>query len=87
MRPIETDSNLVFLSPAEYVDSDHPSIRAESARICRGHATAAEKARAIYYAVREHLYRAADFADLESYRASSVLADRRRGTARCRPAD
>jgi transglutaminase-like putative cysteine protease len=74
MRTIETDTNRAFLSPAEYVDSDAPAIIAEASRICGGERTDAGKARAIFYAVREILYHAADFADLNSYRASCVLA-------------
>ena len=69
-----TDTNRVFLSPAEYIDSDHPAILAEAGRICGSSISDISKARAIYYSVRDILYLAADFSDLESYRASSVLS-------------
>jgi transglutaminase-like putative cysteine protease len=78
----------VYRSSAEYVDSDHPTIRAAAEAIA-GPATApAEKARALYYAVRDDIdygfpsgrrgpgaQTTADyFRDLSTYRASSVLA-------------
>ena len=33
---VVTDSDRVFLEPAEYVDSDHPQILAQAARLCAG---------------------------------------------------
>jgi transglutaminase-like putative cysteine protease len=74
MRTIVTDTNRAYLAPAEYVDSDHPAIRAQAERLCTGQDSAAGKARAVYYFVREIIYHAADFADLDSFRASRVLA-------------
>jgi transglutaminase-like putative cysteine protease len=74
VREIMTETEDVFLAPAEYVDSDHPTIKARAAELCRGADSEAAKARAIYYFVREIFYHAADFADLDTYRASHVLA-------------
>jgi len=74
MREILTATERVYLAPAEYVNSDHPAIVAAARDICAGARSDPEKARAIYYFVREIVYHAADFADLDSYRASQVLA-------------
>jgi transglutaminase-like putative cysteine protease len=74
MRDISTDSDLVFLSPAEYVDSDHPAVCAAAARLAPAAASPSETARALYVAVRDIYYDYVDHADLEVYRASSVLA-------------
>ena len=74
MRTIVTDTNRAYLAPAEYVDSDHPTIRARAESLSADQDTDADKARAIYYFVREIVYHAADFADLDSFRASRVLA-------------
>jgi len=73
MMNICPESERVYLAPAEYVDSDHPAIVAAAWAICGPARTDSEKARAIYYYVREIVYHAADFADLNSYRASHVL--------------
>ena len=74
MREISTDSDLVFLSPAAYVDSDHPTIGAAARRLAPAGGSPAEKARALYVAVRDIYYDYVDHDDLEVYRASSVLA-------------
>jgi transglutaminase-like putative cysteine protease len=68
----EDDARL-YLSPAEYVDSDHPEVRAFAREVVPEGASAKEKARALYVAVREIRYGYVDHADLEVYRASSVL--------------
>ncbi len=71
-----------FLSPGEYVDSDHPAIR-ELAATAAG--SPAERARNLYYEVRDAIAystlpadRAGSMGDYlrdpETYRASSVLA-------------
>lgn len=71
-----------FLGPGEYADSDHPAVR-EVAATAAG--TAAERARALYYEVRDSIAystlpvgRAGSMGDYlrdpETYRASSVLA-------------
>lgn len=70
-----------FLSPGEYVDSDHPAVREVAATVT---GSAAEKARALYYEVRDSIAystlpvgRAGSMGDYlrdpETYRASSVL--------------
>jgi transglutaminase-like putative cysteine protease len=74
MREISTQSDSVFLSPGEYVDSDHPAVRAEAARLAPSGMSPVEQARALYVAVREIYYNYVDHNDLEVYRASSVLA-------------
>jgi transglutaminase-like putative cysteine protease len=74
MREIATDSDGVFLSPGEYVDSDHPAVRAAAARLAPSGASPVEQARALYVAVRDIYYDYVDHSDLEVYRASSVLA-------------
>lgn len=68
------DAVRVYLAPAEYIDSDHPAIRARAGEICRAHATPRARAGAAYLAAREIRYGYVDHADLEVYRASSVLA-------------
>ena len=70
-----------WLAPGEYVDSDHPSVRA----FAREHAKGAgdrERAVALYYAVRDGIRYSPflNFQDRETYRASSVLA---RGVGFC----
>jgi len=73
MREVLTVSERVYLAPAEYVDSDHPTIRAKAQELCGNATDDAAKARAIFLFVREIIYHAADFADLNSYRASHLL--------------
>lgn len=82
-----TDDSLVYLSPAEYIDSDNPAVRVAAEATVSLSARPAEKARAIYYAVRDDIRygfpparpgpaarTTADyFRDLATYRASSVL--------------
>jgi transglutaminase-like putative cysteine protease len=74
----------LFLSPAEYVDSDHPAILEAAAKVAP-RAAPVEKARALYYEVRDSISystlpasRVGSMADYlrdpETYRASSVLA-------------
>lgn len=66
----------LYLSPAEYVDSDHPAILARAEKLTRGAASDAERAVVLYQAVRDDIrydpY--VDYTDHESFRASSVLA-------------
>lgn len=71
---MDTDSNAVFLAAAEYVDSDHPAIRAAARDIAPPSLGPAERAQAIFHFVREVRYGHDSFADIETYRASSVLA-------------
>lgn len=72
----------LYLSPAEYVDSDHGSIRAKANEIAGPIADPVQKARALHDAVRDGIkydpY--VDYNDREIYRASSVLA---RGASYC----
>jgi transglutaminase-like putative cysteine protease len=78
---VNTDSDAVYLAPAEYVDSDHPAIRAFMAQTVSPGMAAAEKARRFYLAAREIRYDPdLDYADPEIFRASSVL---RSGGAYC----
>jgi len=81
--PDRTDSSLrLYLSPAEFIDSDHPSVRAK-AKATAGSATdPAESARLLYRAVRDDIRYDPyiDYTDPETYRASSVLA---KGHAYC----
>ncbi|WP_243368815.1 transglutaminase-like domain-containing protein [Microvirga solisilvae] len=66
----------LYLSPAEYVDSDHPAIRQHAEMVTRGIDSDAERARALYDAVRDGIrydpY--VDYTDRESFRGSSVLS-------------
>ncbi|MBF9232961.1 transglutaminase-like domain-containing protein [Microvirga alba] len=65
----------LLLSPAEYVDSDHPAIRSYASEATAGIASAAGKARRLYDVVRDSIrydpY--VDYTDREVFRASSVL--------------
>ena len=72
---IETDSNAVFLAPAEYVDSDHPEVRARAETLARGCGDPAAVAARIFYAVRDIRYGAPDFDRLDSFKASTLLAE------------
>jgi transglutaminase-like putative cysteine protease len=76
VREIVSDPLRVYLAPAEYIDSDHPAIQAEALRLAPPDAEAAEKARALFHAVREIRYGYVDHNDLETCRASSVLTAR-----------
>jgi transglutaminase-like putative cysteine protease len=66
----------LYLSPAEFVDSDHPSIRAKAKAVVGSLTDPVVQTRALYKAVRDEIrydpY--VDFTDPEIYRASSVLA-------------
>ncbi|HEX8664229.1 MAG TPA: transglutaminase family protein [Beijerinckiaceae bacterium] len=69
----------LFLSPADYVDSDHPAVRARAQEIIASAAAGApavEAARRLYLFVRDAIrydpY--VDYTDPETFRASSVLA-------------
>ena len=64
----------VYLAPADYIDSDHALITAQARQLCAGAGASSEAARALYYFVRDLRYEGSDFEDLETYRASSVLA-------------
>jgi len=81
LRSTDTDLRL-FLSPAEFIDSDHAAVRAKAESVAGGIADGPGKARALYYAVRDDIRYDPyiDYTDRESYRASSVLA---KGHAYC----
>jgi transglutaminase-like putative cysteine protease len=72
----------LYLSPAEYIDSDHDSIGARAEQLGGSTSNPVERARRLYAAVRDGIrydpY--VDYTDRETYRASSVLA---RGHAYC----
>ena len=71
---MKSDENAVYLSPAEYVDSDHPAITAFVAKTVTPDMPASEKAGRFYLAAREIRYDPdLDYSDPEIYRASSVL--------------
>jgi len=72
----------LHLSPAEYIDSDHPAVRAKAAATAGAVADPVEKARRLYTAVRDEIRYDPyiDYTDPESFRASSVLE---RGHAYC----
>ena len=73
-RILQSEENAVYLSPAEYIDSDHPAIQAFIARTVTPDMPAADKARRFYLTAREIRYDPdLDYSDPEIYRASSVL--------------
>jgi transglutaminase-like putative cysteine protease len=72
---LETETHKVYLAPAEYVDSDHPLVRRETARLADGAADPIELARRIFYRVRDIRYDAPDFDRLDSFKASTLLAE------------
>jgi transglutaminase-like putative cysteine protease len=79
----QNDSSIrLYLSPAEFVDSDHPSIQAKAKEITGSISDPVGKARALYTAVRDGIRYDPyiDYTDPETYRASSVLA---KGHAYC----
>ena len=71
-----------FRKPGRFIDSGHPDIAAFAARVAAGAKDAADAAVRLYYAVRDEIrydpYMPYD--DLETYRASAVLA---RGRGYC----
>lgn len=72
--PPASDPAGVYLAPAEYVDSDHPAVRAAAADLTAGAADPATAAVRLYDHVRDLPYLADDFEDVSTYRASHVLA-------------
>ena len=81
-QPADDPATRLFLSPAEYIDSDHVGIRSKAEQVAGAASGPAERARRLYAAVRDGIrydpY--VDYTDRESYRASSVLA---KGQAYC----
>ena len=81
--PEQSDSRLrLYLSPAEFIDSDHAAVRAKAAAAVGSSTDPAEQARVLYRAVRDGIRYDPyiDYTDPETYRASSVLA---KGHAYC----
>lgn len=71
---MQSDTNAVYLAPAEFIDSDHPAIKAFAAKTISPHASPTEQAKRLYLAAREVRYDPdLDFSDPDVYRASSVL--------------
>jgi transglutaminase-like putative cysteine protease len=75
--PEQSESRLrLYLSPAEFIDSDHAGVRAKAAVVVGSVSDPVEQARLLYRAVRDEIrydpY--VDYTDPETYRASSVLA-------------
>ncbi|MBM6592606.1 transglutaminase-like domain-containing protein [Microvirga pudoricolor] len=66
----------LYLSPAEYVDSDHPRLQSHAVALTAGIADPVERARVLYKAVRDGIrydpY--VDYTVKDTFRASSVLA-------------
>lgn len=61
--------------PGRYLNSDHPAIQGFASRLCAGLTTAQEKAKALYYGVRDEVrynpYQ--DYSDAEIYTAHTCL--------------
>ena len=76
---MNTTEQRLYLSPAEYVDSDHASILRYADKLTAKLASAAERARILHEAVRDEIrydpY--VDYTDREVFRASGVLASGR----------
>ena len=80
--PPDNPALALYLSPAEYIDSDHEHVRAKAAEVTDVVSDPVEQARRLYAVVRDGIrydpY--VDYTDKETYRASSVLA---KGHAYC----
>ena len=75
--PEQSDSRLrLYLSPAEFIDSDHAGVRAKAVAAVGSVSDPVEQARVLYRAVRDEVRYDPyiDYTDPETYRASSVLA-------------
>jgi transglutaminase-like putative cysteine protease len=79
---MQDSHRVLFTSPAEFVDSDHPTVITEARLLTSGVGDPAERASILYEAVRDGIrydpYR--DYLKPETYRASAVLAE---GTGYC----
>lgn len=71
------DTDRVYLAPAEYVDSDHHLVSRRAAALSRGLSSQTEIARRLFQFVRDLEYGAPDFDRLDSFRASTLLAEGR----------
>src|ERR1700753_2173004 len=76
MQTQDESATRLYLSPAEYVDSDHDAIREKAKKTTNGVSDSVEQARRLYQAVRDEIRYDPyiDYTDPETYRASSVLA-------------
>ncbi len=75
--PEQNNSRLrLYLSPAEFIDSDHAGVRAKAVAAVGSVSDPVEQARVLYRAVRDGVRYDPyiDYTDPETYRASSVLA-------------
>jgi transglutaminase-like putative cysteine protease len=80
LAPDQTDSSLrLYLSPAEFIDSDHANVRTKAAETVGSVSGPVERARVLYRAVRDGIRYDPyiDYTSPETYRASSVLAQGR----------
>jgi transglutaminase-like putative cysteine protease len=74
---LKSDTNRVYLAPAEYVDSDHPLVLRTARELADGAGGPDEVLRRIFYRVRDIRYDAPDFDRLASFKASTLLAEGR----------
>ena len=75
--PLPSDSwRRLYLSPAEFIDSDHAAVRAKASALAGAVSDPVERARVLYRAVRDDIRYDPyiDYTNPETYRASSVLA-------------
>jgi transglutaminase-like putative cysteine protease len=77
-----SDTDRVYLAPAEFVDSDHAIVRERAETLAPGVSSDREKAVALFTHVRDLRYGAPDFDRLDSFKASTVL---REGGGYCVP--
>jgi transglutaminase-like putative cysteine protease len=79
MTVLSASLRRLYLDPADYVDSEHSEVQRYAEAILGGVADTRDQARVLYRAVRDDIrydpY--VDYADPETFRASSVLAARR----------
>jgi transglutaminase-like putative cysteine protease len=83
-RCVLRDDLAPYLEPTFFIDSDHPLVRERSAALCEGARNDRERARRLYYAVRDGIrYDPYSItADPQDYRASNVVS---RTAAYCIP--
>lgn len=79
MNMSESPLNPRYLSPGEFVDSDHPAIVAYAERVAGEAGSQCEKVLRLFYAVRDDIYYDPylPMGRKESYRASDCLTSRR----------
>ena len=79
---IQTDSHRVYLSPAEYIDSDHPLVCRIAGDLAAGAKDCAEVIGRLFRKVRDIHYGSPHFDRLDSFKASTLL---REGSGYCVP--